>query len=76
MFNQKIYPRKRSENNKCFVLFWTCLSKKTNHLSPNNHFVPLLKLLMSTENKLKRNHGHIEKVRSLSNAQKKMDNLF
>ena len=67
MFNQKIYPRERCDNNKCFVLLWTCLYKKANHLSLNNHFVPLLKLLMSTENKLKRKHGHShrEKVGSL-----------
>ena len=36
----------------------------------------LLKLLMSTENKLKRKHGHREKVGSLSKVPKKMDNLF
>ena len=53
IFNQKIYPRERCDSNKCFVLLWTCLYKKANHLSLNNHFVPLLKLLMSTENKLK-----------------------
>ena len=76
MFNQKIYPRERCDNNKCFVLLWTCLYKKANHLSLNNHFVPLLKLLMSTENKLKRKHGHREKVGSLSKVQKKMDNFF
>ena len=55
IFNQKIYPRERCDSNKCFVLLWTCLYKKANHLSLNNHFVPLLKLLMSTENKLKQN---------------------
>ena len=38
--------------------------------------MPLLKLLMSTENKLKRKHGHREKVGSLSKVQKKMDNFF
>ena len=67
IFHQKIYPRERCDNNKCFVLLWTCLYKKANHLSLNNHFVPLLKLLMSTENKLKRKHGHShrEKVGSL-----------
>ena len=67
IFNQKIYPRERCDSNKCFVLLWTCLYKKANHLSLNNHFVPLLKLLMSTENKLKRKHGHShrEKVGSL-----------
>ena len=54
MFNQKIYPRERCDNNKCFVLLWPCLYKKANHLPPNNHFVPLLKLLMSTENKPKK----------------------
>ena len=53
IFNQKIYPRERYDSNICFVLLWTCLYKKANHLSLNNHFVPLLKLLMSTENKLK-----------------------
>ena len=76
IFNQKIYPRERCSNNKCFVLLWTCLYKKANHLSLNNHFVPLLKLLMSTENKLKRKHGHREKVGSVSKVQKKMDNFF
>ena len=67
MFNQKIYPRERCSNNKCFVLLWTCLYKKANHLSLNNHFVPLLKLLISTENKQKWKHGHShwEKVGSL-----------
>ena len=50
--------------------------KKANHLLLNNHFVPLLKLLMSTENKLKRKHGHREKVGSVSKVQKKMDNFF
>ena len=41
--------------------------KKANHLSLSNHFALLLKLLMSTENKLKRKHGHShrEKVESL-----------
>ena len=41
--------------------------KTVNHLSLNNHFVLLLKLLVSTENKLKRKHGHShrEKVGSL-----------
>ena len=53
IFNQQIYPRERCDSKKCFVLLWTCLYKKANHLSLNNHFVPLLKLLMSTENKLK-----------------------
>ena len=76
MFNRKIYPREKSNSSKCFVLLWTLLSKKTNHFSLNNHFVPLLKLLMSTEKKLKRTHGHIEKVRSLSKVQKKMDHFF
>ena len=74
MFNQKIYPRERCDSNKCFVLVWTCLYKKANHRSLNNHFVPLLKLLMSTENKWK--HGHREKVGSLSKVQKKVDNFF
>ena len=36
----------------------------------------LLKLLVSTENKPKRKHEHIEKVRGLSKVQTKMDNLF
>ena len=27
MFNQKIYPRERCDNNKCFVLLWPCLYK-------------------------------------------------
>ena len=36
----------------------------------------VLKLVLSTENKLKRKHGYIEKVRSLSKKQKKMDNFF
>ena len=39
--------------------------------------MPLVKLLMSTENKLKRKYGHIVKLRSLSKLQiKKMDNFF
>ena len=76
VFHQKIYLRERCDNNKCFVLLWTCLYKKANHLSLNHQFVPLLKLLMSTENKLKRKHGHREKVGSLSKVQKKMDNFF
>ena len=41
-----------------------------------NHFVPLLKLLMTIENKLKRKHEHREKVGSLSKVQKKIDNFF
>ena len=53
-----------SDSNKCFVLLWTCLYEKANHLSLNNHFMPLLKLLMSTENKLKRKHGHRKLVKS------------
>ena len=67
IFNQKIYPRQRCDSNKCFVLLWTFLYNKATHLSLNNHFVHLLKLLMSTENKLKRKHGHShrEKVGSL-----------
>ena len=76
MFNQKIYPRERCDNNKCFVLLWMCLCKKANHLSLNNHFMPLLKLLMSTENKLKRKHGYREKVGSLSKVQKKWITFF
>ena len=76
MFNQKIYRRERCDSNKCFVLLWTYLHQNANHLSLDNHFVPLLKLLMSTENKLKRKHGHREKVGSLSKVPKKMDNLF
>ena len=76
MVNQKIYAMERCDKNKCFVLLWTCLYYKTNHLSLNNHFVPLLKLLISTENKRKRKHGHREKVGSLSKVQKKMDKFF
>ena len=38
--------------------------------------MPLLKLLISTENKRKRKHGHREKVGSLSKVQKKMDKFF
>ena len=76
MFNQKICPRERCDSSKCFVLLWTYLYKKANHLSLNNHFVPVLKLLMSTEIKLKRKHGHSKKVGSLSKLQKKMGNLF
>ena len=53
IFIQKIYSRERCDSNKCFVLLWTCLYKKAIHLSLNNHVVPLLKLLMSTENRLK-----------------------
>ena len=40
------------------------VSKKANCQSQNNHFVSLLKLLMSTENKLKRKHGHRKLVKS------------
>ena len=76
MFNQKIYPRERCDSNKCFVLLWTFLYEKANHLSLNSHFVPLLKLLMSAENKLNRKHGHTEKVGTLSKIQKKLDNFF
>ena len=67
IFNQKIYPRERCDSNKYFVLLWTGLYKKGNHLSLNNHFVTLLKLLISTEKKLNRKHGqsHREKVGSL-----------
>ena len=54
IFNQKIYPKQRCDSIKFFVLLWTFLFKKATHLSLNNHSVPLLKLLMSTENKLKR----------------------
>ena len=57
---------------KCFVLLWKCLYKKTNHLSLDYHFVLLLTLLMSTENK----HGHREKAGSLSKVQTKIDNFF
>ena len=32
--------------------------------------------MLSTENKLKRKRAHIEKVRSLSKVQKKMENFF
>ena len=58
-----------------------CLYKKANHLSLNNHFVLLLKLLMSTENKLKGKHGHShrEKVGSLCQKCKrkwKLENVF
>ena len=49
IFNQKINSRKRCDSKNCFVLLWTCLYQKANHLSLNNPFVPLLKLLMSTE---------------------------
>ena len=72
IFNQKIYQRERCDSNKCFVFLSTCLYKKANHLSLNNHFVPLLKLLMSTENKLKRKHenSHREKVGTGSLCQK------
>ena len=38
--------------------------------------MPLLKLLMPTENKLKRKHRHREEIGSLSKMQKKMDNFF
>ena len=76
MFNQKIYPRERCDSNKCFVLLWTFLYEKANHLSLNSHFVSLLKLLMSAENKLNRKHGHTEKVGTLSKIQKKLDNFF
>ena len=73
MFNQNFYPRDRSESKN--VLF--CLVPiETNIISLNNHFVALLKLLVSTENKPKRKHEHIEKVRDLSKVQSKMDNLF
>ena len=43
IFNQKNCPRERCDSNKCFVLLWTCLHRKANHLSLNNHFVSLLK---------------------------------
>ena len=76
MFNQKIYARERCDSSKCFVMLWTCFYKKANHLSLNNHFVPLLKLLMATENKLKRKDGHSKKVGSLSKVQNKLGNLF
>ena len=67
IFNLKVYPSERCDSNKYFVLLWTCLYKKADHIALNNHFVPLLKLLMSTENKLKRKHGycHREKVGNL-----------
>ena len=73
-----MHPGERCDSNKCFVLLWLCLYKKTNHLSLNNQFVLLLKLLMSTENKLKRKHehGHREKRWKLvSKVQKKRDNF-
>ena len=65
IFNQKIYPRQRCDSNRCFVLLWTCLCKSANHLSLNNHFVPSLKLLMSTENKIKQKHGHSQREKKL-----------
>lgn len=74
MINQKIYPTERSDSNNCLVLEWTCISKKRNYPSLTNHFVPKLKLLKSTESKVKRKH--IEKLRSLSKVQNKMDSLF
>ena len=43
-----------------------------NHVSLNNHLPPLI----STKNNLKKKHGHIEKLRSLSKVQRKMDNFF
>ena len=79
IFNQKIYPRERCDSNKCFVLLWTCLYKKANHLSLNIHFMSLLKLLMSTEDKLKRKHGHShrEKIGSLrQKCKRKWINFF
>ena len=76
MFNQKYIQGKDVTVTKCFVLLSTCLFKKANYVSLNNNFVPLLKLLMSTGNKLKRKHGHREKVGRLAKAQKKMDNFF
>ena len=39
IFNQKIYPRERCDSNKCFVLLWTCLYKKANHLSLNSRAI-------------------------------------
>ena len=69
MFNQNFYPRDRSESKN--VLF--CLVPiETNIISLNNHFVALLRLLVSTENKPKKKHEH----RGLSKVQSKMDNLF
>ena len=50
--------------------------KKPDYCSLNNLFAHLLKLLMFTKNKLKRKHGHREKVGSVSKVQKKMDNFF
>ena len=70
IFNQKIYPRERCDSNKCFLLLWTRLYKKANRLSLNNRFVPLLKLLMCTENKLKQKHGHSHKQKVGSLCQK------
>ena len=72
MFNENSYRRERCNSNKCFVLLWTCLYKKTNHLSLNDHVVPLLNLLMSTENK----QWHREKVGGFSRAQMKMEFFF
>ena len=72
MFNQNNYRRERCDSNKCFALLCTGLYKTTNHPSLNNHAVPLLNLLMSTENK----HGHREKSGSFSRAQNKMENFF
>ena len=76
MFNQKIYPRERCDNSKCFALLWTCLYKKANHLSLNNHFVSLLKLLIPTENKLKRKHGHRKKVGACQKCKRKRITFF
>ena len=42
-------------------MLWTFQSRRTNHLSLNNHIVSSLELSMSTENKLKRKHGYKQK---------------
>ena len=67
IFNQKIYPMERCDTVTNVLSCYGHVYKKANHLSLNNHFVPLMKLLMSTENKPKRKQGHIhrEKVGSL-----------
>ena len=73
IFNQKIYPRERCDSNKCFVLLCHVSKKSKSSFTQYNHFVPLLKLLMSTENKLERKHGHShrEKVGSLCQKRKR-----
>ena len=58
-----------------FCLAMDISLKKINHLSLDNLFVLLLKLLKYTENKLKRKHGHShrEKVGSLCQKSAKED---